>query len=423
MSKTMNIQFGPDMATSAVEVLSPDLQTIHWAALSAGEGIHVEVPSVDSFIRLHLPSRKVITLHHQGDLEYLVTRRQIAQPSAKGMSQKGNRQPNSQVSYVNHLMEELTFPGLVKTSQTFSKTKQESVNFLSGEQRNDSHQVDLSKAVNYPVLQPTPDESYRNLSVDNEYIDSHALEGGVQVSWLPPVDGSISQDLSEFEFDLKQTEAPRELLIDGQTRYHIRVPGNAEYVSVRSDLVDEANRVISVRVSTVSEKADVVGSYLLHGDYYAAEAMTDWASRQAESMLTQKIYDPYEATVLAYLLLRLERYDLLHNWPKSLAHRFPTIVDSSIIWAAQCALVHKDLEQAKNYIDQAILAGLPVYTEGLRILTDLLRRMGEFGQEYLKMLAEKIDGVIWNSPFTALASQVSSEGESMSLDVAYTSSF
>jgi hypothetical protein len=38
-------------------------------------------------------------------------------------------------------------------------------------------------------------------------------------------------------------------------------------------------------------------------------------------------------------------------------------------------------------------------------------------------LAEKIDGVIWNSPFTALASQVSSEGESMSLDVAYTSSF
>jgi hypothetical protein len=55
--------------------------------------------------------------------------------------------------------------------------------------------------------------------------------------------------------------------------------------------------------------------------------------------------------------------------------------------------------------------------------TDLLRRMGELGQEYLKRLAEKIDGVIWNSPFTALASQVSSEGESMSLDVAYTSSF
>jgi len=40
-----------------------------------------------------------------------------------------------------------------------------------------------------------------------------------------------------------------------------------------------------------------------------------------QKMLMEKMSAPYTAAIGGYLLLRLERYDLMHNWARNLADR------------------------------------------------------------------------------------------------------
>jgi hypothetical protein len=63
--------------------------------------------------------------------------------------------------------------------------------------------------------------------------------------------------------------------------------------------------------------------------------------------------------------------------------------------------------------------GLPIYTEGLHLLSQILRRLGDYGQTQLEQLGKNDEGVIWSSPFTALSSGWSDDTASVSLDVAY----
>ena len=213
---------------------------------------------------------------------------------------------------------------------------------------------------------------------------------------------------------------PYELRIKGRKNYLIRLPGNIEYAFVRSDLVGEHHYVISVRIATSSADADVVGGYLAQCDYYSAHTMTTWA-KEAEHMLQMKMSDPYAATIAAYLLLRLERFDLMRNWPRNLADLFTDIPDGCIIWATQCALTNRDRSEVLKYVDQAMERGLPIYTEGLNWLLRILRQLGDDGRKYLDALGENMQGVVMSSPFLALEGTYKHKirTTSASLDVAY----
>lgn len=369
----MNIRFGPDMAMTSIEVMTPELETIYQKALSAGEEVNVEVPTPDAFVRLRLPSGQSVVLRHREDQSYLVTRSSLRRDSKRSRS-RGRKLDD------------------VRNYNRFRS-------------------VEVSDA-----------PSFRSTSKFYESSDSiltdAVLPGGFEVHWDSPVSGSPSDDGEEITFAPEFRLDPYELKIEGPRAYTIKVPGSVESAYVRSDMFGDEQYLVSVRIATASSEADVVGGYLAQSDYSSAKHLAGWA-RRAEQMLRFKMSDPYAATVSAYLLLRLERYDLMHDWPRNLANYFDNLPDGNIIWAARCALGTRDRAQALEYIERGMERGLPVFTEGLDWLSKVLRRLGDDGTQHLKELGKTTTGVIWNSPFTALAEGYDRDERNVSLDVAY----
>lgn len=378
MSETMNIRFGPDMPMTAIEVITADLETIHMEVLEGGDQIDVKVPSADAFIRLRLPSGKMVTLRHSGDLKYRVDLNSILSRSASVQRER---------SMVRNIADLRSYNQ--DRSRDFRGTSSFRLRGLD---------------VNAGRPEPTA--------------DLPELPGGFKVKWLPEVAGEVSDDGAEFRFDPYRSDAPYELVIKGRRNFRIRVPGHVQTAYVRSDAVGSDNIILSVRIATASTYVDTVGGYLMRSDYYSAKMMEGWAQR-AENMLQMKMSDPYAATVAAYLLLRLERYDLLHDWPRNLANWFSEIPDGCFIWAAKCALASRDRAEAQQYIEMGLNRGLPVYTEGLHLLSQILRRLGDDGRKQLEQLGQNTQGVIWSSPFTALSSGWSDDALPVSLNVAY----
>src|SRR5687768_17523243 len=69
MSGKLQIHFGMDMPAAAVEVVAPDLESVGRVWLEPGGSAGIEVPSEESFLRVHLPSGQVVTLHDPGNLD------------------------------------------------------------------------------------------------------------------------------------------------------------------------------------------------------------------------------------------------------------------------------------------------------------------------------------------------------------------
>jgi hypothetical protein len=375
----MNIRFGPDMTLTSVEVITPQLETIHRFALAAGDEIDVDVPSAESFIRLRLPSGRSVILRHSGNLTYFITRRSFSRD----------------IKDARQLAAGATVGDLRQYNQTRSMEVSDAPTFRS---------------MAAPVLHEQVDAD----------LPTSALPGGFTVTWKPAVGGTVANQGEEILFAPSTRMDPYELLIKGPRNFRVRMPGNIESAFIRSDLVGGEQYVVSVRVATSSPDADTVGSYLAQSDYFSAETMTEWA-KQAEHMLQMKGSDPYAATVAAYLLLRLERFDLLHDWPRNLANLFPSLPDGCIIWAAQCALERKDRAESLDYIAQGMQRGLPVYTEGLHRLSRILRLLGDDGRKYLQEMGDTTQGVVWNSPFTTLTDGFGKASGAVSIDIAYAS--
>jgi hypothetical protein len=189
----------------------------------------------------------------------------------------------------------------------------------------------------------------------------------------------------------------------------VLLPGTVDAAYVRVDDLGSGGRLVGARISTSSDPADAVGSYLARADYYAAETMVDWAD-QAEQMLHAKMSDPFAATVGAYLLSRLGHYDRMRTWARNLADWFPALSDGCVIWALQALRQHNDGEEARKYLLEAVFRGHPIHTEGLKLLSQGLRLIGEPGEKALADLGRKTGRVLWTSPFTAVCEGTPSPG-------------
>ena len=118
--------------------------------------------------------------------------------------------------------------------------------------------------------------------------------------------------------------------------------------------------------------------------------------------LFEKMDDPYAAAVGAYLLLRLKKFSEMRDWARNLASRFDFLADGCVIWAWQ--LIHQqqwNSQEIRKYLLMAVERGLPVYSEGLRLLTDGLRLMGEDGRAPRDKVVQSAGVVLWSSPLTA----------------------
>jgi hypothetical protein len=191
---------------------------------------------------------------------------------------------------------------------------------------------------------------------------------------------------------------------------------------VRSDLLGDGHCVVSVRVKTSDPTADAIAGYMVRGDLYSASSMSDWASK-AENMLENKRRDPFAACVGAYLLLRLRRLELLHEWTENLRSLFPWLADPHIIRAWHLIYARRDETAIRNLFAQCLDQHLPVFSEGLRLLSDGVRLLGGDADAAVEKLNRHVRRSLPGSPFTTTVDRSeASTPAPFELDVGYASS-
>ena len=131
---------------------------------------------------------------------------------------------------------------------------------------------------------------------------------------------------------------------------------------------------LDVKLTTGSAEAEALLGYLRTG-------AVDGADVTAESLLLQKRRDPIAAAIGGYYLLRTANLDRLSAWGPNLSQWFPWLADGAVINGWQH--IHAGREhrgdperhftEARQQLIQATRRGVPVYTEGLRLLVDGLR--------------------------------------------------
>jgi hypothetical protein len=386
MSGIMKITFAKDMPMATVEVLTPDLETVRQVALEPGREVNVPVPSEASFIRVHLPSGRSVTLRHPGNLDYVVTRADVESRLRKRRSDPTSTPPPQSIKQVRFY--------------------------------HDERAVSAKAGVMAPTQAAPPVDAF------GVGVGTAVLPDGVYVKWTPDVGGGRSQDGREWLFAPPQRDRPYQLEIgDGGLNLKVVLPAKLRATYVRVDSLRSGHRVASVRVSMASDTVDTVGRCLARGDYYAGEAMAPLVD-EAMELLVYKMQDPYAAALGAYLLLGLERFDLMHSWAKNLADRFPWLADGCVIWASQCLRqANPNADEASKYLLAAASRGLPIFTEGLRVLVDGLQRLGPPGHEALATVTKLAGPVLWTSPFTArLDGRSSSMETGTTFDVDYIAS-
>ena len=142
------------------------------------------------------------------------------------------------------------------------------------------------------------------------------------------------------------------------------------------------------------------------GDFEAARRIGEKWFDEAEQMLRNKIDDPIAAIVAGYFLLRTSAVDRLHEWTSNLANWFPYLPDGAIICGWHMALTNR-WDLAEDWLTEAVHRGIPLYTQGLRLLQDGLRILVARGAD----VAEPFDSVRaiaarakWTSGVTCLLS-------------------
>jgi hypothetical protein len=363
---TLTIRFAPDMPPASVEVVSSEFKTLARVMLDAGREAKVSDAPNDSFLRVHLASGRMVTLtEDRGKLDRNVSRAALA--AAEGILLK-------------------------------------------------PHEKTISKGG--VIIRTRRPDRYGVPPEDVSAVESVALGNGITARVLDPADRPVKGKLDKlrekaiWELNNNNFLPPARLEIEhpGGLFYAI-LPGNTRTVSVRPQrLPMSENILVSVRLATTQPIADSILNYLAQGDLHSAESMVPWV-QDAHEMLRGKFDDPYAAAVGAYLLLTMRRCSLLHDWVKNLADHFDFLPDGCVLWAWQQiyespsseGLISEYLLKAASRPVPGMPIGVPVYSQGLRLLLDGLSMIpnDKKAQEVSSNLRNSCGAVLWDSPVTA----------------------
>jgi hypothetical protein len=373
MSGTMKIEFAEGVQLAAVEVLSPDLETVATLSMQGGAVEMVDVPSEASFLRVHLPSGRTVIIQHPGNLEYLIDQKALGAGAPVSKRREGVR---STKSFSPKLP-------MFRRPQLEEEDAADEIPDGSGGGTSLARPASVGWGLFSPEFKPNQPLLAAN---------------GIEVSCSREMTYRVSPNGRSLRLQPGDRHEPEVVNL------RVRLKAGDLKVNLSGDMREARivlrDSVVCVEMATHSPLTDTVGSYLLRGNYSAASSMARLVS-DAWEMLREKRTDPLAAVAGGYLLLRLKRFDLLQDWPRNLADWFPRVPDGAVIWAAQCIAERKDYAEARKYLRIAIERGLPAYTEGLRLLLDGLVRVDGQSGVALQRLTESTGQVLWNSPFTA----------------------
>lgn len=401
MSSDLTIRLDADLPAMAVDVVAPDFQVVRRLMLSPGLPATVTVPSEQSFLRLHHPSGEMVVLTDPGSLERVVTAAAFAPPARTTVEQAAaepaplpspppapRRTPPANASFTlsgggRPTLSPASIIALVAQGLGHLGSI---VGTLASARHRRRQEPTAGAAAPAPL--PTIRGELR-VTLEGELVTIPiGLAESVTHDWQP-----------------LPAAPPGDLVVELESgaRLAMRLPAATRACRVEVRL-DDGEPTVVVRLRTNDPVADAILNYLRRGDVTAAAAMEEWAESSHE-MLMHKMSDPYAAAVGAYLLLRLHRFDLLHDWPRNLANHFDYLPDGCVIWAWQ--LINQDPSRRAEiieYLDLAVSRGVPVYTPGLRLALDALSLLGDDGRDTLAALQAKVGTVLWESPLTTSVS-------------------
>ena len=186
-----------------------------------------------------------------------------------------------------------------------------------------------------------------------------------------PVSAWQSPDGVRYKFELPQAG---HLLQLGGRRVawrHVALPSGPQVTVVVLPDHDRAGELL-VSATAGNHVAESLLGYLHAGSLdYAAQTLA-----KAENLLEGKFADPQAAAIAGYYLLRVRKLERLREWAPNLANYFTWLPDGAIINAWQHILAGRNGDgethfgEAHTQLLTAVSRGLPVYTEGLRLLID-----------------------------------------------------
>lgn len=362
MSGLLKITFGSDMTTSALDVVSPDLEILDRIMLAPGAEAEVEVTSEASFLRLHLPSGKTVILKDPGNLNRVISRKTVR--DALRRTYPNDYQSEALVEFAN--------------DQEDTRLKRRVVRSASPPRVELRDVVDLGRY-----------GDVRLVSSGGQGIPGRAVNRGARWKLSPhPLEAPLSMTIAHPSGSILSVRLPHDV-----TNIRLNTKRSVEH---------GITTTFTISLTTAEPAADAILSYLQRGDLYAAQAMAPWVER-AKEMLYYKTENAYAAAVGAYLLLRLRMFSQLHDWPKNLADMFKFLPDACVIWA-WLLIYQKPMEKNEiaRYLFMAADRGIPVYSEGLRLLTDGLRLLGPDAQPILDKLIQQAGAIVPHSPISAL---------------------
>jgi hypothetical protein len=153
----------------------------------------------------------------------------------------------------------------------------------------------------------------------------------------------------------------------------VAIPPGTASISVLASR-DAAGPQLGVVAASANARAQSVLSYLTSGSIGAAREVAE----TAEELLYGKLDDAFGAAVGGYYLLRTHNLARLHEWAKNLADWMPWLPDGAVIRAwqlireqqASTSVDASVLAEGRRYLLEASRRGVPLVTEGLRLLLE-----------------------------------------------------
>ncbi|MFD0123838.1 SRPBCC family protein [Streptomyces virginiae] len=148
-----------------------------------------------------------------------------------------------------------------------------------------------------------------------------------------------------------------------------------------------------------NEQAEALLAYCAAGELTAAQSIAD------EYRVNEA--NPLGAIVRGYYLLRTRALDPTEDWPRHLANSHRQLPDAAAVRIGQILLAPKPAPgELRSRIDQAVCAGLPSYTDGLRWLYRAVALLTiDHGEEHLRAthewLRQYADAAAWDAVLTS----------------------
>ena len=199
-----------------------------------------------------------------------------------------------------------------------------------------------------------------------------ATETGWQVVPWPVQEPVRYRNAAEYSFDFLGQQTLYLLQMGGPKMPWrlISLPADNLLVFIQPvDLARQDEDPVTVTVASRTQQAEALLGYMVRGEFGAAHSVDQ--AIIAENLLFAKRENPAGAAIGGYYLLRIGDLERLHTWTQNLASWMDRMPDGAVILAWHLLRqTNPGIADARRWLLEATKRGLPLYTEGVRLLVD-----------------------------------------------------